>query len=279
MSFYEIHYPPIPKMTARVARFSVDIENIYFRVGSQVDELIHNLIPQERLLLGNQVGVTYCLYSLISAFQFAEKLPDSRMVDALQSRIDLKLALHLPLNYPRFNPQTLCEFRQQVMAEPLDQQCFQELVDRLNALGMFAPGLDSPQAVQDILIPLCASSNLEKVVDAFFLLIINLERQNPYLLRKINLTHWSGIYNRSARFIYWPNSPAAWELVIRDIQEDFRYLLDEIQNANRELLASTTVSKQLIEQGEELYENFSTQALTAFGEPNCWVLECSPCGR
>ena len=73
---------------------------------------------------------------MLTIFQFAEELTNQQMVDALRSRLDLKYALHLPVNYHRFEPSALCEFRRQLFADAAFQQIFQKLLDRTAEFGL-----------------------------------------------------------------------------------------------------------------------------------------------
>lgn len=243
MAFYHLNYPPIPESTAKTARSLFGKGNIYLTIGDQLDVLLENLISKERSLLDPRVGETYCLYILITAIQFEEKLTDFRLVEALPRRVDILYALHLPEQYPPINPLTLCEFRQHMLSDSTDLNSFQVLLDRLNILGMFCTQLLKKVEAVEVLKTLVIGGYLEQVVETFYDVLARIVVENPEWLRKITLPHWYERYNRKNPLAIWPEVNGDWRVVPQDFGRDIQYLLDEIVKSPTGMI---TISPQIL---------------------------------
>jgi len=76
------------------------------------------------------------LLSVVSVFQFLEKLSDRQAAASARLRIDWKYALHLPLAYTGFDYSVLSEFRDRVLAHQAEARLFEEVLAQLQALGL-----------------------------------------------------------------------------------------------------------------------------------------------
>ena len=130
-------FPAVPSETRKAAGRVFLPKNIYLQIGDRIGNIFEpvNLVQMDPLKRYN--GDRLCRLALITAFQFAENLSDGNAAKALRSRIDWMYALHLPLNYPEFQPYTFCDFRLELMTHS-DAECeFLKLLDSLNAEGLF----------------------------------------------------------------------------------------------------------------------------------------------
>lgn len=195
MEFYPISYPQLPETTASKARAVHGNGNMYITLGNNLEHILENLIPTERLMLDPQVGRTYCLLILITAIQYEEELTDRQFANALPERIDIKYALHLPISYPGIDPQTLCEFRQHLLEDPLDLESFQELLERLSSLGMYYRKPEKSVKADTVLITLLMGGILERAIEDFSRVIEKLAVENPAGLGSITISHWLKQYS------------------------------------------------------------------------------------
>jgi Transposase domain (DUF772) len=74
------------------------------------------------------------LLALVTLFQLMEKLPD-RAAAAVRLCIDWKYALHVPLDWTGFHFTNLNHFRQRVLEHQAKYRVFDQLLQKLVALG------------------------------------------------------------------------------------------------------------------------------------------------
>jgi len=139
MPFHLNHYPTIPEDTLHTALALYGKGNPYLRLGDHLDELLVDLFPVEMnpcRTEDNSLELSIQCY-LLMIIQFFEELSNTQMSEAMRSRIDLKYALHMPLNSPTFDPNVLCVFRRDLLSDPVKQLVLQNLLKRLVELGIF----------------------------------------------------------------------------------------------------------------------------------------------
>ncbi|NIV30193.1 MAG: hypothetical protein GWN58_12060 [Anaerolineae bacterium] len=76
-----------------------------------------------------------CL-ALVTALQFAERLPDRSAADAVRGRIDWKYLLGLELTDAGFHYSVLSDFRKRVLKGGAERQLLDALLDRLIECGL-----------------------------------------------------------------------------------------------------------------------------------------------
>src|SRR5512136_831626 len=103
-------FPPLPRDTARAAEAAFGKGNIYLAIGDQVERLLAGVDLADLATPADKPVTTRILFALVTAFQYAENLPDRRAAEAIRTRTDWKYALHLPLDGPGFDGSALCEF-------------------------------------------------------------------------------------------------------------------------------------------------------------------------
>jgi len=247
-------FPKIPEDTARAASTLFGKGNIYLRLGEHIDELLFELIPLEMEIQGQRSTQANAMYAMLTAFQFGEELTDHQVVEAIRRRVDLKYALHLPMNYPSFDPGALCEFRKGLMADPSRQQSFQGLLDRLAEFGLLKKTQERPLSAQQVLDEVCTGNRLEMVVEAMFQALEALAATNSEWLRQVTLPHWYQRYSRRTQMHFWPNTKGLWKELVLEIGRDIQYLLGEIDKSQLPALTSRREVQALRQAWEEQFD-------------------------
>ena len=246
-------FPPIPQDTATAAGALFGTGNIYLRLGEHVNAIVSTL-PQTGLdSTDKKSRATRCMYAMLTAFQFAEELPDRQAVEAFRNRVDLKYALHLPLNYPSFTPQALCETRRLFLTNPPSQEMFQALLDRLAAFGLLKESEAHPVETNRVLEAICTGSRLENIVEAMYQVLEALAAANPDWLRQVTLPLWYERYSRRTRIMCWPNSHGYWKAIALNIGMDMHYLLGKVQQSG---LSAISELEEVQNLGRILEEHF-----------------------
>lgn len=246
--------PPIPQPTAEIASTLFGEKYLYIRLGQQINRIFFELSKITGDNLGEQPAENDYLFSLLTVCQFAEGLSDHQTVEALRKRVDLKYALHLPLNYPSFDPRRLCIFRQQLFHNPARQEAFQGLVDQLVAFGLIEAGEAEFVSAEQLLEAICTLDRLEVVIEAMYLALETLAVANPEWLRGMMRPHW---YERFSRRMLPGGDQAIdarWMAIANQVGEDIQYLLDKVGQAEDTSLASLPEIKILKKVQAEQFE-------------------------
>lgn len=183
-------FPQIPSETAKVARAIFSKGNFYMIVGDQANQLFSAF--QWEPEPGSAFKDLQSLASLylITVFQVKEAISDFAAFEAVQNRVDWKYALHLPINNPGWKIDSLCNFRQWLVAKPSRQQNLQNLISRLRRemvnRGTAPFGSQSELVVARI----CWISRMEVIHTATNRVLDLLSSQQPELLSEISLPQW-----------------------------------------------------------------------------------------
>jgi len=225
-------FPPLPRDTARAAEAAFGKGNIYLTIGDQLERLLADVDPTDLAATRDKPAATLAILALVTAFQSAENLPDRRAAEAIRTRRDWKYALHLPLDGPGFDPQTLCEFRKQPLHDPAARQAFQQVLDHLAETGLLR-GIDNRRAeATDVLTAVCLASRLERLAEAMRITLEVLATRQPEWLRTATLPHWYERYNRVLSTCLLPRTRKEQEDLARAIGADALYLLEKIGGVN-----------------------------------------------
>lgn len=276
-SVNQAQYPPIPAETARLAVKTIDKSNKYLHFGEQIAPVFNEIIPLERMLMGSRVGETYCLYALICAVQFGEKATDSRIVREIDARVDLKYALHLPLQYPKFDPLVICEFRQQLLAEPVDYLFFDRLVSRLEDWGYFGTGGKGKLSALDVLIPACYASQLDWfITDAARLCEKALAGMSGGDVLRVAENCSDALKNIKVS-PEWPDTGQGWQELILRVGDEIHLSFLKVEEDHRQIapLPPDYVSQKdrWLGQFEEFYRQVGSTPEHIWGQQRC--VSCS----
>ncbi len=253
--FLTLPYPPVPADTARAAGSLFGKGNIYLRIGDALANLLYDLAPIElaRATKDNKTTETNIQMGMLTIFQFAEELTNRQMVEALRNRVELKYALHLPMNTPQLDPNALCEFRRYLFKNPPYQVIFQTLIDRTAEFGLYKNVQDQPVLTMPVLIAVCTATRIEEIVEAMHQALETLAVTDPEWLRRVTVPYWYDRYSRRTRLPSFQNPAGRWNLKVLEIAADIQYLLEQIEQADNPALASLREIKGLTRVWEEQF--------------------------
>ena len=140
MSLQTRPIPPIPDLTAQVARSAFRKGNVYMQMRDALgtfftDDQFADLYPAD-----GQPGYAPWRLALVSILQFAENLSDRQAADAVRSRIDWKYALSLELTDEGFDFSVLSEFRQRLLEHEAGERLLNTMLEHFVEAGLLSSG-------------------------------------------------------------------------------------------------------------------------------------------
>jgi transposase len=140
MSLQAQPIPPIPELTARIARAAFRKGNVYMQMRDLLgtfftDDQFADLYPAD-----GQPAYAPWRLALVSVMQFAENLTDRQAADAVRSRIDWKYALSLELTDEGFDFSVLSEFRQRLVTHEAGERLLNEMLAQFAQAGLLSSG-------------------------------------------------------------------------------------------------------------------------------------------
>jgi hypothetical protein len=181
-------------------------------------------------------------YSLVMILQYWEYLTDRQMSQATRTRLDMKYALHLPLNFPGIETVTLCDFRQHVLASSGALNILGEMLHALSRFGKREAPTCSPE---EIITSICLPSRAEAIVDCMELAIEAVAAVDPDWLKIHTLPHWYRRYHLKVGHRSVPVSPRDVELLIESVGNDGWHLLSRIKASGAAWLAELPEIRKL----------------------------------
>jgi len=140
MSLQARPIPPIPGLTAQVARAAFRKGNVYMQMRDVLGPFFTN--DQFVDLYPNDGQPAYAPWrlALVSVMQFAENLTDRQAADAVRSRIDWKYALSLELTDAGFDFSVLSEFRQRLVEHAAGERLLNTMLEQFVETGLLGSG-------------------------------------------------------------------------------------------------------------------------------------------
>jgi transposase len=267
--------PSIPRETARAANAIFGRSNIHILIGERLEALLENIqldYPSKR---GASSKIEGAILALITFFQFVEGLTDVQAVDAVRTRTDWKFALHLSLIPTIFHENALCGFRQRLLTDPISQQEFQKLIDRLVALlPSIQNNFQDPTSLE-VMSLVCSVNRLNRAQQAMNQALEVLAARYPGWLRKAALPHWYGRYNHATPRLEVALLLGQQRFLMEEISADIHHLLKEIHQSGPQEISELHEVKVL---NRVWSQQFKAQNFT----PNHWpellsVNTCNAC--
>jgi len=225
-----IDIPQLPADTARAAELAFGRDHLYLKIGRQIEDLLNDFDLPPSVKENAFLAEMFWPYSLASILQFWEDLTDHQMVNATRTRLDLKYALRLPLNFPGFRPLALCMFRQHALDNAALQEGFQRLLDHLRE---FAEGLDKGRAkAEQVLGTVCLLSRAEMITETMSNALEAIAVHCPNWLLSNALPHWYELYYQKPRPQRIPRDPARIAALLQTVGRDGVYLLETVNKTN-----------------------------------------------
>jgi len=126
---------PIPQDTRQVAQRIYPPEHLLRRLGEEYADVLRDEDFADLYSPTGQPALSPSLLALVTVLQAIEHCSDRLAAEMVRSRIDWKYALHLPLDYPGFDPSVLCEFRQRLVTHQAHRRVFDAFLQRLKEKG------------------------------------------------------------------------------------------------------------------------------------------------
>ena len=206
-------------------------------------------------------------YSLMSILQYWEYMTDRQMSQATRTRLDMKYAMHLPLNFPGIEPAGLCGFRQRLLAEWQALETMQWLMHSLNNLV----NREEAVSANGMLAAICLPSRAEHIFEHMSMALEAIAVADPHWLKVRTLPHWYRRYHLTLDQHKSTSDPKEIKLTIRSVGNDGRHLLGEIEKSKAVHLTRLREVQMLV---EEWREQFIQEGNTLkFRESHC--LSCS----
>ena len=253
---HPILLPPVPKDTAEQAGSLFAEQHRYIRLGKNINRILFDLSKSGVDFSRDLSAPVFFRYALITCLQHAEGLTDRQSVQAMDERVDFKFALHLPLDYPRFEPARLCGFRRHLYHNSARLQLFQALLCQLVDWGFLAEDGGEALVAGDVLRLVCTNSRLDTVLEAFFQVLETLAVTDADWLRQITLPHWYDRYNAKARAGLQQASSKNRHRLGTTIGKDIEYLLVQIEQIDRPSLTSLPEVQLLRQVSLDQFERF-----------------------
>lgn len=263
-----IHCPPLPLDTARAAESVYGSEHPYLKIGETLDTLWADLDlsavnPADTFLLDS-----FYPYSLVTIMQYWEFLTDRQMSQATRTRLDMKYALHLPLNFPGILPSRLCEFRQHLVADRAANRVLQGMI---HSLSYFPEQEKNMVCVDRMIDAICLPSRAENILECMGIALESVASRDPNWLKTYALPHWYRRYHQKQDNQKIPRNPRDIKQLILSIGNDGWHLLEMIKSSNGIALSQLPEIQNL--QHEWHRQFVSENGLLKFRESHC--LSCS----
>src|SRR5262245_16760626 len=121
--------PPVPELTARVARAAFPKGNPYLRLRDELGSVFRDADFAALYPRRGQPALPPWKLALVTVMQFAEDLSDRQAADAVRGRIDWKYALGPELDAPGFPCSALPEFRARLTASGAQRLLLDEMLE------------------------------------------------------------------------------------------------------------------------------------------------------
>ncbi len=130
----------IPTETARIVEPLLDEDSVYYLVGYSVSDYVRDEQFAELYALEGRPGINPVVLSLVTIFQFLEKLPDRDAAQMARMRLDWKYALRQELDWGGFHYSDLCNFRKRLLKHGQERIVFEGLLNYLREQGLVKAG-------------------------------------------------------------------------------------------------------------------------------------------
>lgn len=138
MSLQTRPIPPIPNLTAKIARRAFRKGSVYMQMRDVLGTFFTNDQFADLYPADGQPAYAPWRLALVSVMQFAENLTDRQAADAVRSRIDWKYALSLELTDEGFDFSVLSEFRQRLLEHEAGERLLNSMLEQFVQAGLLS---------------------------------------------------------------------------------------------------------------------------------------------
>jgi transposase len=254
----------MPPDTYQLACKLLPNTNLYRQIGEQLvdftcDQDFVDLYPSE-----GKPALSPALLALVTVFQMVEGLSDRQIAEQVVTRIDLKYALHLPLEYAGFNYSVLSEFRDRLVKHQASCRVFDRLLIKLKELGLISKHSTQRTDSLAVIGAVRQLSRLELVMETVRVALNALEKADSEWLKVHIPASWRERYGQPAqqeRLVTNKGTTAQAETrtLIRQTGQDGEWLIELLKSSytsqGLQQLPQVMVLQQVWEQQFELVES------------------------
>ena len=224
--------PPVPEVTARVAKAAFPKGNRYMRLRDELgvfynDEEFAELYPDR-----GQSALAPWRLTMILIMQFLENLSDRQTADSVRGRIDWKYALSLELEDDGFDFSVLSEFRDRLIEGGRERQILDKMLSTFVELGLLKARGKARTDSTHILAAVKELTRLEHLEETLKYALNTLAAFAPTWLEGILTPEFYERYGQKVEHSKKTRTVAEKEAKAIAIGQDGFYLLDAIYDEN-----------------------------------------------
>lgn len=136
MSLKEAFPSEIPYETVQWVEALLPADSVYRVVAECVDDFLSDADFEKWYAIEGRPGINPIILSLVTVFQFLEKLPDRAAAHMAVMRLDCKYALRQRLEWTGFHYSDLCDFRKRLLKHSGESLIFERLLAYLRERGL-----------------------------------------------------------------------------------------------------------------------------------------------
>jgi transposase len=251
MSLKDAFPSEIPPETARLVEVLMADDSVYRIVAECVNDFLRDEDFKDWYAIEGRPGINPIILSLVTLFQFLEKLPDRAAAQMAVMRLDWKYALRQPLDWTGFHYSDLCNFRKRLVAHGGESLIFERLLAYLRKRGLVQAGGRQRTDATHILGAVKQMSDVEVMREAVRMALSALVSSDALWVMRYIPASFTQNYERTIS--NYRMSKQELERFIQQTGEEARWLLDQLaQQAEVELQRLPEVA-QLARIWEEQY--------------------------
>jgi len=242
----------VPEETVRIVEPLLPDDSVYRLVAECVDEFLSDDQFMELYADEGRPGINPVILSLVTVFQFLEKLPDRAAAEMAVMRMDWKYALRQPLDWSGFHYSDLCNFRKRLVEHGQESMVFERLLEYLRERGLVRAGGKQRTDATHILGAVKQMADVEVVREGMRLAISELiSTDAKWVMQHIPA---SLIKNYKRAMPNYRISKQELEAFIQETGEEARWLLDQVTLCGSVNLQQLPMIIQLAQIWEDQYQ-------------------------
>jgi transposase len=216
----------IPPETAQLVEPLLPADSVYRVVGECIDDFLSDTDFKDWYAIDGRPGINPVMLSLVTIFQFLEKLPDRAAAHMAVMRLDWKYALRQHLDWTGFHYSDLCNFRRRLLEHGGESLIFERLLAYLRERGVVQAGGRQRTDATHILGAVKQMSDMEVMREAVRLALSALVSTDAKWTMRWIPASFTQNYSRTL-----PNyrmSKQELAVFIQQTGEEVRWLLDQL---------------------------------------------------
>ena len=262
----------IPEETVQAARQLYNFQNVYILIGDHLNDILADVNMQMFNPVEDCDAEKLFLLSMVTAFQYAESLPDMMASDAMLKRVDWKYALHLPVYRQRFEPTAFCTFRQNLYSSRQGLKEFTRLLERLDQIGLYTKKTLNHLTSDTALLTVCEITRLHQLSVGMRSALSMLVAASPEWISANMPPYWFERYSKRSSFLLTHLTCDNMAEEAAKLGADMRYLLTALDECSTTSLVDRTAINQIT-------RLFDSQFTIADGQLSWRLPGCEYCSR